>query len=306
MPKCVDCGAETERESMFGPRDDLRCWACVQKIQERYDPFTPQFRPTMERPPVVIALIAGAAVCTLLYWARSPIALNYLLANRPPIWDGQIWRFLTAALIHGNAIHLLFNLYMLWTLGKATEEWMGSLLFAGFVVVTALGSSAAQFLIGGSGIGLSGVVYALFGFLYALRWYKDFAAALIQPQVIKIFVGWFFLGIIVTYLNIYPIGNTAHGAGAVIGFLFGKAVLAAQRKALVPGVVVLVGLLTASVYTPWQPQYAAYQGYQAIQRRDFPAALTWFRRASLADPSNEGLRRQVELLEQLERLDEKQ
>ena len=305
MPKCVDCGAETERESMFGPRDDLRCWECVKKIQERYDPLHPQFRPTMQYPPVVLTLIVAAVGSTLLYWQRNAFPIEYMLASSSAIWDGQVWRFLTSTLIHGNAIHLLFNLYWLWQLGKATEEWMGSLLFAGFFVATGLGSSAAQFLTGDAGIGLSGVVFALVGFLYALRLYKDFAAALMPPQVVKTFVAWFFLCIAVTHLGLYPIANMAHGVGALIGWLLGRAVLAPQRKMLVPGVVVFVALLTASVYyMPWDGRYALYQGNAAFERRDFARALEWYRQAARTYPDHADLRKRVDLLEQLQRMDD--
>jgi len=304
MPKCVDCGTETEREAMFGPRDDLRCGACAHKLQERYEPPRPEFRPTLQRPPVVLAVLAGAVVSTLLYWTDNPFVPRYLLAAPTAIWEGQLWRFVTSTLVHGNTIHLLFNLYWLWQFGKPTEEWMGSLRFAGFVILTALGSSAAQFLTGDAGIGLSGVVYALFGFLYALRQYKDFATVLVPPQVVNVFVVWFFVCIALTHFGVLPIANMAHGAGAVIGWLLGQAVLRPQRRLLVPGAAVLVLLLTATVfYMPWDGRYAWHQANLAIARRDYRAALDWYRRAAQAYPDNAALREQVQLLEQLQQME---
>src|SRR4029079_9118574 len=105
--------------------------------------------------------------------------------------------------------------------------------------------------------------------LFALREYKDFAAAMMQPQVVRVFVAWFFIGIALTYAHVMNIGNTAHGSGAVIGWLLGRAILARARVVLVPGVVLLVATLTGSVFfASWHRDYAWYQAYRALQGND--------------------------------------
>jgi membrane associated rhomboid family serine protease len=66
-----------------------------------------------------------------------PLALYGPLTQR-----GEYWRMLSCAFEHGGALHLLFNMSVVYTLGFMFERVIGSLRFLGLCVVTALGSSA--------------------------------------------------------------------------------------------------------------------------------------------------------------------
>src|SRR5262249_16425632 len=151
-------------------REELRCRACVQRR------FPTTNVPTRHRstvflrwPPVTTFVVAAAIVVTLLYWSHIGGGKEGVFATPGPLWGGQTWGLCTSAFRHLHPLHLVFNLLWMWRFGKATEQWMGSLRFAGFFVATAVGPLAAEVLAGGTGAGLSGVLYALFGFLYALR-----------------------------------------------------------------------------------------------------------------------------------------
>ena len=74
------------------------------------------------------------------------------------------------------------------------------------------------------GVGLSGVGYGLFGMLWVLsRNDKRFQGA-IDRQTITLFVCWFFLCCVLTYTNVWAVGNVAHLAGAALGALLGAAI----------------------------------------------------------------------------------
>ena len=90
-----------------------------------------------------------------------------------------------------NPLHVGFNALWMWRLGKGVENWMGSLRYAGFFLAAAVGPVAAEFLAGNSGIGLSGVVYALVGFLFVLSREEEFAAELMPPRLVQFFAIWF-------------------------------------------------------------------------------------------------------------------
>lgn len=290
MPRCVDCGTETPRDEMYGPPDELRCRACVQR---RFPVSESSVRPVPSAlrrfPPVTTAVIALAVVATLAYWSEwSPV--RALVAEAFPLYDGQLWRLVTTAFPHADPIHLVFNLVWTWRFGKATEQWMGSLRFAGFFVVTAAGPLAAEFLSGGTGVGLSGVGYALFGFLFALRNEEEFAAEQTPPWVIQMFVVWFFVCIALTYSKILPVANVAHGAGAVIGYLLGWAVLQQRSARAVALVCLLCAVLVAATqYMPWDGRYALHRGVRYAEQHDYARALPWLRQAAQAFPEREGL-----------------
>ena len=98
------------------------------------------------------------------------------------------------------------------------------MMFA-FYLYLAAGSSAAQYAVGAGGIGLSGIGYGLFGYLWMAARQDDSYAGTIDRSTTKLFVGWFFLCLVLTYLGVWNIANVAHGAGAVLGVLAALATL---------------------------------------------------------------------------------
>ena len=185
-----------------------------------------------------------AAAASVLRWVGDGDFSAWMMA--PEAMGGEPWRLLTSCLLHGDPVHLLFNLYWLWILGTRVEETVGSTRVAlGYVAVGA-GSSAAEWALSSGGIGLSGIGYGLFGFLWvASRRDPRFSDAM-PTQTAKLFVAWFFLCIVLTVLDLWRIGNVAHGSGAVLGALFGFAELERhyQRKLRMAGVAGLVSTLT--------------------------------------------------------------
>lgn len=105
--------------------------------------------------PVCTAIIAGSAVMYALGHGHllplvsskpDAIALaqggNPLALYGPLVQQGEYWRMLSCVFEHGNLIHILFNMSVVWTLGFMLERAIGSWRFLGLSVVTALGASA--------------------------------------------------------------------------------------------------------------------------------------------------------------------
>ncbi|MCT2586540.1 rhomboid family intramembrane serine protease [Actinophytocola gossypii] len=85
---------------------------------------------------------------------------------------GEWWRLITSGFLHfGNyggfgPVHLLFNMFALWVIGRDLEVALGRLRFIGVYLLSLLGGSTAVMLFGdpGGGVaGASGAVYGLFG-----------------------------------------------------------------------------------------------------------------------------------------------
>jgi tetratricopeptide (TPR) repeat protein len=130
------------------------------------------------------------------------------------------------------------------------EETFGNLKFFGILALFAVGSSTAEYAFAAPGVGLSGVIYGLFGMIWVLsRTDVRFQHAM-DALTIAIFVAWFFVCILLTHFEILLIGNVAHGAGAVQGILLG---LAASRTRWQPiyvslNVLLLVVVVIAAVF----------------------------------------------------------
>jgi membrane associated rhomboid family serine protease len=273
MPQCVECRAETPRADMFGPPDELRCAKCVGKrrlsIADLPEPRDPTAPPVWTFTLVLMAVIVFVG-------AQLPGAERAtMLWNEPTrIWDGEVWRLLTTVLPHGGFLHLFFNCYALTLLGVVTERALGPSRFFGLLVLCALGASATQFLVQPTPtVGLSGVVYGLFGFLFAIRLYRDYASVVMTESVMKQFIGWFVLCWILTYGAGWPIANFAHAGGFAVGWLTGKSILrrrAEWRIAAIAGIVVIMAAMTT--YMPWNAKFRRYQELKELRRESREAA----------------------------------
>jgi membrane associated rhomboid family serine protease len=109
----------------------------------------------------------------------SPDAREWLLANlahfNPAIAAGELWRMLTAALLHShsNLLHILFNMYLLYALGPELERRVGSAPFALFYAAAAAAGSAFVFFLGEPAtlaVGASGAIFGLFGAWAYVGW----------------------------------------------------------------------------------------------------------------------------------------
>ncbi len=102
--------------------------------------------------------------------------LQNLLGNQPvmiwlawpcdPSLQLEAWRYFSHAFMHFSLMHILFNLLWWWYLGGAVEKRIGSGKLVVITVISALLSGFVQHQFSGPWFGgLSGVVYALMGYV---------------------------------------------------------------------------------------------------------------------------------------------
>jgi membrane associated rhomboid family serine protease len=176
---------------------------------------------------------------TVAWWAKLDISLLFDTAE---IRRGQLWRLVTCVFPHLSILHLVFNLYWLWVFGTAVERVYGHTKTASFLLFFAVGSSSFDFALDRGGVGLSGVVYGLFGLLYVVSNHDDRLRDSIDQRTVKLFVGWFVFCIATTVTHTFPVANVAHGAGAGFGVLLGYALSVPSRR-VVSCVTVLILVL---------------------------------------------------------------
>jgi rhomboid protease GluP len=88
---------------------------------------------------------------------------------------GQVWRFLTPALLHGSILHIFFNMYALYSLGTNLERYFGRSRFLVLYILCAFTGNVASFLFtrGSYSVGASTAIFGLIGaegiFLYQNR-----------------------------------------------------------------------------------------------------------------------------------------
>ena len=143
------------------------------------------------------------------------------------IEKGQVWRLVTPIVLHGDWIHLAFNLYWLYYLGGMLEDRRGTLRFVLLVVLSAAFSNTAEALINSPGNvhptafgGLSGVNYALFGYIWMKTLYAPGSGFHLHQSTIIIMVAFFFLCL--TGWGFFSnVANAAHAGGLFFGVAIG-------------------------------------------------------------------------------------
>lgn len=94
---------------------------------------------------------------------------SLLLAGfvKPLFWYGQYWRILTGAALHGGIVHLAFNCYALYVLGKLIEMLSNRAHLAMVFLLSAIGGGILSliFLPQGVSVGASGGIVGFLGYL---------------------------------------------------------------------------------------------------------------------------------------------
>ncbi|HEX8237246.1 MAG TPA: rhomboid family intramembrane serine protease [Abditibacteriaceae bacterium] len=198
------------------------------------------------------------------------------------IWEGKPWALLTSVFVHQEIWHVAFNIYWLWFLGTCFEEAFGSWRWLLFFLGAAWVSSSAELLFGGSsGIGMSGVGYALFGFGWVARRKVPGFADILNDQTVQVFLVWLVLCVALTQTGYMQIANWAHAFGLAFGASV-AALFVLRWRPWIPATA-LVLLLTVSFvplkWCPLSPQWTSLQATQAQERSDYNAAIGWYQRS---------------------------
>ncbi len=176
-------------------------------------------------PPVTKALmlICTAMFCVQLLfgpWLEGLFALW-------PLGSGLFmpWQPLTYAFLHGDPLHLFFNMFGLWMFGSEIEMIWGRKRYWHFLLASAVAGAVAQMLVSligipmGPTVGASGALYGLllaFGVMFPERIIMPLFPPI--PMKAKIFV-MVFGGIALLSGIFSPTGGVAHFAhlGGMLG-----------------------------------------------------------------------------------------
>jgi GlpG protein len=157
--------------------------------------------------------------------------LQLLWTQTEILRQGQIWRLITPIFIHFGVYHLIFDMWWLWDLGKMIERRKGTVFFIILVVVSAVISNTSQFVWSDANFGgMSGVVYALFGYAWMKGVLQPQQRIGVQRQVVWIMLGWLVLCMAGVLDQLFGgVANAAHLFGLIVGVIFGVAPWTWQR-----------------------------------------------------------------------------
>jgi rhomboid protease GluP len=185
-------------------------------------------------------------------------------ANFGPLTvSGQWWRLLTSVFIHGGLLHIAFNMWCLWDLGRLAESVYGHWTFAAVYLISGLSASLASVFWNPVvlSVGASGAIFGIAGALIASFYLGEFslprAAMTGMLRSVVLFVGYnLFFGAVIARTD-----NAAHIGGLVMGLLLGALIakVAPQHDAVGRRIaILLVGALLVVGGVMWLQRLRAY------------------------------------------------
>ena len=185
-------------------------------------------------------------------------------ANFGPLTvSGQWWRLLTCVFVHGGLLHIGFNMWCLWSLGRLAESVYGHWTFAAVYLICGLGASLGSIIWNPVilSVGASGAIFGIAGALIASFYLGEFslpkAAMSGMLRSVVAFVGYnLFFGAVISHVD-----NAAHIGGLLMGLLLGALiakVAPAQDDFLRRIAVLLVGALVVAGGVMWLQRSHAY------------------------------------------------
>ncbi|HEY0210306.1 rhomboid family intramembrane serine protease GlpG [Acerihabitans sp.] len=201
------------------PRYQAASWRTGSADRDRFQYQRTAWLPALRNQagPVTISILLGCVlVFILMNILGDDVVMVWLAFPSGPSRYMQLWRWVSHILLHFSLLHLLFNIVWWWYLAGAVEKYRGVTTLLVLTLVSAVVSGVVQSHFSGALFGgLSGVVYALMGYVW---WYgeKNPDGPLMMPRGVIVFA---LLWLIAGYFDIFGIAmaNAAHVAGLVIG-----------------------------------------------------------------------------------------
>jgi membrane associated rhomboid family serine protease len=219
-PACPEC----LREGDVGHQ----CVDCVAASAPRTAPRRPAATRSVVVPTLValnLAVFAWTVVQARSLMDNSDAALFDAWALVPSaVAHGQWWRLVTGGFLHYGPLHIGFNMYALWVLGRDLELVLGRARFLALYAVSLLGGSTAVVLFSAPNVPVAGASGAVFGLmsgllLVLLRLRRPYG------QVVAVIV----LNLVIS--RIVPgISIAGHVGGLLVGAVAAAALVYAPRR----------------------------------------------------------------------------
>jgi len=167
----------------------------------------------------VLMLINGVspmepAIKDLLAWGADfgPLTTN-----------GEWWRVLSSTFVHIGVIHILMNMYVLFSIGKFTERLFGHFGFAVLYLLSGVGGSLASLFWHPQTVsaGASGAIFGLYGGLLAFLLLQRHAIPAETLKSLTASTGTFLLYNVIYGVMRAGTDMAAHVGGLLTGFLIG-------------------------------------------------------------------------------------
>jgi membrane associated rhomboid family serine protease len=254
--RCARCNRRICPDCMINASVGFQCPECVREGNKDVRRARTVFGGRVSAAGLVTKVLIGLNALAFLgqqvsasfehrFWEIGGPGFDPVLGGVVGVADGEYYRLLTSAFLHGGVLHIAVNMYALFLFGPPLEAALGRMRFAALYLLSALGGSALSYAFSNPGtpsLGASGAVFGLFGAFFVmnrrLRRETSGLLALVAVNFAFSFV-------------VPNIDWRAHLGGLITGALAAVVLIYAPRTrrgvVQTAGLVVLLGLVCALV-----------------------------------------------------------
>ena len=173
-------------------------------------------------PPYYTYVLVAALVAVAIVQFAAGLELSILAASfdKPVFRNGEYWRILTGAAVHGGLAHILMNSYAFYSFGRIFETLSNGAHLAIVFLLSAIGGGILSliFVPDGRSVGASGGIVGLISYLAVYTFRRR---QFITPEFRKSLL--MNIGFIIIFgLVLYQvIDNFGHIGGLITGALYG-------------------------------------------------------------------------------------
>ncbi|MFO7944787.1 MAG: rhomboid family intramembrane serine protease [Anaerolineales bacterium] len=160
---------------------------------------TPQTEPLVTYTLLALSILVFVLQVGTNLLLGQDLPAAYGVKNNRWIEAGQYWRLLTPMLLHGSIIHLGFNMYALYILGRRLERFFGHTRFLALYIISGFCGNIFSFMLTqASSLGSSTAIFGLLGaegvFIYQHRdllgeRFEGALRQIIQVALINLLIG---------------------------------------------------------------------------------------------------------------------
>ncbi len=203
------------------------------------------------------------------------------------IFSGSYWGLVSSNFLHLKGWHIAFNLFWLWFFGQKIEFEKGKPFYIFLILSSALISSLAELgFTNDSGIGFSGIGYAMFGYIWIKSRYSENFRYYLHQSIIILFLVWLVFCYILTITDIWVVGNAAHFFGMIWGMLIAYGETQNQIRAWLMNTGFFVLVATAILWNPYATSWLMHKAYTLHLAGELESASEYYEQILERDPDN--------------------
>ena len=144
------------------------------------------------------------------------VLYNFGAMFNEAVINGEYYRLITSAFLHGGIFHIAFNMYALYIIGPQLESFLGKVKYLVVYLFSAIsGNLLSMMFTTGLSVGASGAIFGLLGsLLYFGYHYRVYLGNVMRSQIIPLIIINLGLGFVISNVDV-----AAH-FGGLLGGLF--------------------------------------------------------------------------------------